>query len=88
MKEWIKETRINFYSLCEYIYSSKSATYKEKNDIEELRKEFEENMKKIEQGHTRALNGALHKDIVLNKVLVALSYYDSVKKRENNTKER
>lgn len=30
MEEWIKETRINFYSLCEYIYGSKSATYKEK----------------------------------------------------------
>ena len=69
VKEWIKETRVNFYSLCEYIYSSKSATYKEKSDIEELRKEFEENMKKIEQGYTRALNGVEHKNIVLSQGL-------------------
>ena len=70
MKEWIKETRVNFYGLCEYVYSSKSATYKEKSAIEKLQKEFEENIDKIEKGHLCSTNKVLY------QITVALSYYN------------
>lgn len=48
MEEWIKETRINFYSLCEYIYGSNYQPTKEtEKKINLLEKIAEKNVENV-----------------------------------------